>query len=178
MKLDRFAMEAVRYDVSSRAAAALANALLLDFGIIKYADLNQVVDRSKIEREKKKVMSRYGNQHDNKLSNLVCLGVDGKDGKNVLQFKNVIENGETRLPRVTEKEHHLIFTDENSFKNGSYLSHKNLPSNGATGLLQSEIVYNVLNEYDSLNSVQALFLDNTNVKTGQYFFSIIIFLII
>ncbi|XP_065649332.1 uncharacterized protein LOC136078164 [Hydra vulgaris] len=111
-------------------------------------------------------MSRYGDQHDNNLSNLVCLGVDGKDDKNVLQFKDVIENGETRLSRVTEKERHLTFTNENSFKNGSYLSHKNLPSNGATGLLQSEVVYNVLKEYDSLNSVQALLLDNTNVNTG------------
>ncbi|XP_065681321.1 uncharacterized protein LOC136094960 [Hydra vulgaris] len=115
MKLDRFAMEAVRYDVSSRAAAALANALLLDYGIIKHGDSNQVVDRSKIEREKKKVMSKYGNQHDNNLSNLVCLGVDGKDDKNVLQFKDVVENGETRLSRVTEKEYHLTFTNENIF---------------------------------------------------------------
>ncbi|XP_065677153.1 uncharacterized protein LOC136092605 [Hydra vulgaris] len=146
MKLDRFAMEAVRYDVSSCAAATLANALLLDYGIIKYGDLIQVIDRSKIEREKKKVMSRYGNQHDNNLSNLVSLGVNGKDDKNVLQFKDVVENREARLSRVTEKEHHLTFTNENSFKNGSYLSHKNFPSNGATGLLQSEIVYNVLKE--------------------------------
>nr|XP_047134034.1 uncharacterized protein LOC124812067 [Hydra vulgaris] len=129
--------------------ALLTNAPLLDYGIIKYGDLNQVVDRSKIEREKKKVKSIYGNQHDNNLRNLVCLGVDGKDDKNVLQFKDVVENGETRLSRVTEKEHHLTFTNENSFKNDSYLSHKNLPSNGATGLLQSEIAYNVLKKYDS-----------------------------
>ncbi|XP_065653685.1 uncharacterized protein LOC136080671 [Hydra vulgaris] len=104
-------------------------------------------------------MSRYGDQHDNNLSNLVCLGDDGKDDKNVLQFKDVIENGETRLSRVTEKEHHLTFTNENSFKNGSYLSHKNLPSKGATGLLQSEVVYNVLKEYDNTNV-------NTGFKTG------------
>ena len=29
----------------------------------------------------------------------------------------------------------------------------NLPANGAIGLLQSELVYDVLKEYDSLNSV-------------------------
>ena len=86
------------------------------------------------------------------------LGVDGKDDKNVLQFKDVIKNEKTRLLRVAEKEHHLTFTYESSFEKGLYLSRNNLQANGATGLLQSELVYDVLKEYDSLNSVQGLVL--------------------
>ena len=88
-------------------------------------------------REKKKIMSTCGDQHDTDLNNLVCMGVDGKDDKNVLQFKDVIENGKTRVMRVTETEHHLTFSYESSFEKSSYLSHNNLPANGATGLLQS-----------------------------------------
>ena len=91
-------------------------------------------------------MSMCNDQHGIDLSNLVCLGVDGKGDKNVLQFKDVIENGKTHLLRFTEKEHHLTFTYESSFEKGSYLSHNNLPANGATGLPQSKLVYDVLKE--------------------------------
>ena len=107
-------------------------------------------------------MSMWGDQHDTDLNNLVCLGVDGKDDKNVLQFKNVIENGKTLLLRVTEKEHHLTFTYESRFEKGSYLL-----ANGATGLLQSELVYDVLKGYDSLNSVQAYMHDNARPHTAK-----------
>ena len=47
------------------------------------------------------------------------MRVDGKDDKNALQFKDVIENGKTCLLRVTEKKHHLTFTYESSFEKGS-----------------------------------------------------------
>ena len=53
--LPNLAMQADRFGVSDRAAAALATATLIDVGMIKKDDDRLVIDRSKVRRERQKV---------------------------------------------------------------------------------------------------------------------------
>lgn len=50
-------LEMERYGVSQRATASICSALLLDIGIVTEIDFASVIDRSKIQRERKKVHS-------------------------------------------------------------------------------------------------------------------------
>jgi hypothetical protein len=53
--LPNLAMQADRFGVSDRAAAALATATLIDVGMIKKDDDRLVIDRSKVRRGRQKM---------------------------------------------------------------------------------------------------------------------------
>ena len=100
------------------------------------------------------------------VSELLCIGADGKEDKDLLIFKEIIEDNEPKLLRVKEKEHHLWITAESGENRGSYLAHKTLPRKGATGQVQALKILEVLEEYNSKNTILAVLLDNTAVNTG------------
>ena len=66
------------------AAAALANGLLKDFGIITREDRDEVIDGNKIRREKMRVSKGVVTEQDEDVINLTCIGVDGKKDKDSL----------------------------------------------------------------------------------------------
>ena len=74
----------LRYQISDMAAAALANGLLKDFGIITRNDKEEVIDSNKVMREKKRVSGGAVQVHDTNVQSLLCIGLDGKKDKNSL----------------------------------------------------------------------------------------------
>ena len=45
-------------------------------------------------------------------------------------------------------------------------THRLIPTTGATGVVQAEEVFSVLEEYDSVDTLKAVLLDNTHTNTG------------
>jgi DNA integrity scanning protein DisA with diadenylate cyclase activity len=72
-----------RYGVSDYAAAALANALLKDFGIITNTDRVEVIDSSKISREKRRIGATSVIDREQDILKLQCIGLDSKKDANV-----------------------------------------------------------------------------------------------
>ena len=125
------------------------------------------MDKSKLDRAKAKIKVIGEKLQSEGKSKLICIGVDSKIDENTLTFVEVTtDDGATALKKTKEPEHHLTFTSECGEICGEYLTHKVIPMVGATGQVLAEATLNVLNEYDSRNSVKALLLDNTSVNTG------------
>ena len=89
-KFPKFAIELIRNDVSSSVGAALGNAIMLDLsGLFADPTITSilVLDKSKIDRQKKivKLVSDFKSNENNR--EFVCLGVDGKIDNETLVVK-------------------------------------------------------------------------------------------
>ncbi|XP_065682592.1 uncharacterized protein LOC124816201 [Hydra vulgaris] len=142
-KFLKFAIELIRNDIGSLIGAALGNALMLDLsGLFNDPAIisTLVLDKSKIDRQKKsvKVLSDLKSVENNR--EFICLGVDGKIDNETLVIREIKkEDGEVVLKRSTEKEHHMTVIKEllSNLYSGEYLTHKVLPLVGATGKKQA-----------------------------------------
>lgn len=108
LNLQLVAMESIRYNVSSRATAAIISRTFESLGIITPENTSLVVDRSKIERDKLRLESRIvKNDIDNIMQSTVdCIFFDGKKCKNF----SLVQKGSGGLYRdnSAKKEHIII----------------------------------------------------------------------
>ena len=172
LKTPRYAMELIRGNVSSNLGANLANALLLDLQVMDLlrpgVDVKDVVlDKSKIDRETSRMKVKSDEKHKEDQEKLVCIGVDGKIDRNTLMYRESMhENRETKLKKGKEEEHHLTFTKEPGTKSGTYLTHRVIPVEGASAAVLSDEVHSVLEEFNSVHTLKAVLVDNTNTNIG------------
>ena len=114
VKLSSVASACDRHGLSDRAAASIASAVLQDVGIIHDGDVSQVVDRSKIRRErsqKRKILR--GNS-----SNLITgLYFDGLKDKTMVQVKECDDKFHRKI--LTEEHISIILSGPGS----SYFGH-------------------------------------------------------
>ena len=81
--LSNLAMEAERFGISDRAAASLASAVLVDFGIITKEDASCVIDRSKVRRERSKLRKLLRSEAEEVKDNISGIYFDGRRDKTV-----------------------------------------------------------------------------------------------
>ena len=97
----------------------------------------------------------------------LCVGIDGKVDDNTLTYTELTTpDQEVALKKGSTREHHLTFTREDGHSSGEYLIHRVIPTIGATGAVQAQVTLNVLQDYDSVDSILAVFVDNTPANTG------------
>ena len=77
-------MQADRFGVSDRAAAALATATLIDVGMIKKDDDRLVNDRSKVRRERQKVRQ---SMKGGKCGVVTSIYFDGRKDQTLMNVK-------------------------------------------------------------------------------------------
>ena len=119
-----------------------------------------------VDRAKTKVKSTAQQKHDQSMENLICIAVDGRMDKDTLLYKEIVaENGQKTMEKPKGPERHLTFTKETPYES-TYLIHRVLPNIGATGAVHAELVVDVLHEFNSENTIKAIFVDNTNANTG------------
>ena len=70
------------------------------------------------------------------------------------------------LKKSIESEHHLTFTYEDGKSTGTYLTHRTISIIGATGLVLANETFSVLQEFNSVESIQVVLLDSTAINTG------------
>jgi len=102
-------------------------------------------------------------KHNQKLQ---CLGIDSKLDNTLTCTSHEIE-GRLEVRRKTAPEHHLTFTAESGENAGKYLTHRDIPHLGATGQILAKETLSVLKEYNSIDSICAILVDNTAVNTGH-----------
>ncbi|XP_047127788.1 uncharacterized protein LOC124808635 [Hydra vulgaris] len=130
-KLDNFALECVRYAISSEAAAALGNGLLKDLGVITKTDKTDVLDKSKMNQAKKRVCLQSVAEHNIIVQNLSCIGCDSKDDKGSLVYRSMLPDSISKKNKLIEKS-----------------------------------TFEVLKQYNSVDSLLGIVFDITNVNTG------------
>ena len=152
--LPRFAEECDRWNLSDRAAGAIASALLTDLGLITPGDSKMIIDPSKVRREREKVRHKLQNEIKPKFSGLYF---DGRRD----DTKTSIEIDGKHYPRTQKEEHYVLISEPDNH----YLGHV-APRNGTSEAITSSIMtYFSNNDFDSDNII-AVGCDNTNVNTG------------
>lgn len=101
-----------RYGVSDYAAAALANGLLKDFGLITISDRVEVIDPSKISREKRRIGTASVTEREEDICHLQCIGLDSKRDANVPVILQTQEGEDVRIFKTKATVDHLTFTVE------------------------------------------------------------------
>lgn len=97
--------------MSDRAAAALASALLLDLGHIDRTDTTNIIDRSKIRRER--TQARKVMQEKRKVTHVESLGFDGRKDKTKKMCK--LKSGRWGRKKVLEEHITLIAEPGSTF---------------------------------------------------------------
>ena len=155
VKLPTLASSCDRHGLSDRAAASITSAVLQNIGIIHEGDISQVIDRSKIRREriKKRTILRV------ESSNLITgVYFDGCKDKTMVQVKE----GDGKLHRKTLTEEHISIVSE---PGSSYFGHVS-PTGGSSKVVTDELM-TYLHEKDvDLSKIQAMGCDGTAVNTG------------
>ena len=79
--------------------------------------------------------------------------------------KFVVENGQKTMKKTKRPERYLTFIKETPYES-KYMTHRVLLNIGAKGAVHAEQVVDVLHEFNSENTIKAIFVDNTNANTG------------
>ena len=157
-----YVSECIRYQVSDRAAVALYNAALRTIGTL---ETDKIVDKSKYRREKAKFGARQ--REKQKIVNrngIFCMGSDGKRNKKTrVKEVQIINNKEVeKFTRKTQE--HIVYTSE---PGGEYLDHSEIEEGKGTGKDLSEDFFEILVENNSVDTLEAVLCDGTNVNVGN-----------
>ena len=95
LKLKNFAREVDRYQVSDRAAAKLANGLMIDLGVVKEGKTKFLIDHSKVRREREKWGKKREEEHGKQ--ELMPEGGFYTDGKKSKTFVRDVTETKVRV---------------------------------------------------------------------------------
>ena len=149
----------MRWNVSDRAAAAIVNATLIDFGIISPDDTSCTVDRQKIIRAKRKCRADLnGNFLATKKSKYDGVFFDGKE----ISTLNV-SNATGHHKNIQVKQEHTVLVSE---PQSAYLGH--VTTQGKTAKEISDALLAFLGTRDAIPDVRVLGADSTATNTGPH----------
>lgn len=157
-KLATFARTCDRYGIADRPAAALASALMHDLNQVSN-DVAQVIDRSKVRRERKKL--RLDLQEEQLAKDLVvrALYFDGRKDKTISM--TTLDDGNSKLATITE-EHISVINEPGS----SYLGHVS-PISGSAQNIKDALCALLSERNISTSTVLAIGCDGTVTNTGN-----------
>jgi hypothetical protein len=157
IQLPTVARECDRWGISDRSAAAVATAVLQDIGIVSENDTSNVVDRSKIRREREK----HRNELRSTISeNVVMQGLyfDGRKDRT----RGQVRKGSKYYPIFTVEEHIVLLREPGS----QYLGHVT-PASGKARAVATGII-NLLSDNElKHDDIVAIGCDGTNANTGS-----------
>lgn len=154
VNLPSLALVCERTGVSDRVAAMIASSALKDYGVISHEDKSDVVDRSKLRRERQKLRKESQDQESSKL---VSLYFDGRKDKTLVQEKK----GDKYF-KATKVEDHYVLVQE---PGQAYYGHVTCASGSAEGILSMILEY-MAEKKEDLSNLKAVGCDGTAVNTG------------
>jgi len=157
-KLTNTARATERYGISDRAAADIASSVLTDFGIVTTDDNSEVIDRSKLRRERKKLRVELYSEAADSVANLRGLYFDGRKDKTLVQ-----EEIEGKLHRKVVLEEHIVLLEEPGSK---YLGHI-APISGNAKSIKSTMTDFFERNNMNLDNLTVIGCDGTAVNTGH-----------
>jgi len=156
-ELPAFARACDRHRVSDRSAAAIATAVLHDFGLISHVDSSNVIDKSKVRRERKKNRSKLICQVK-EYKDVTSLYFDGRKDKTLINVKK-----EKKYHRQVIVEEHLSLVAE---PNSIFLGHIT-PKGGSAKFISQSMSQFIALKYIVVKKLLAIGCDGTNVNTGR-----------
>ncbi|ESN92992.1 hypothetical protein HELRODRAFT_165142 [Helobdella robusta] len=157
VKLPNLAQACDRTGISDRSASLLVNAVLQDLQIITKTNSSQIVDRSKIRRERTKRRAHLQNKSFNEFTAVRGLYFDGRKDKTIQQDKKG-----TKYYRSTVTEEHVVLLSE---PGSLFLGHVSPMSGSAKNITLS--IKTFLKDADSnINELKAIGCDGTVINTG------------
>ena len=159
IKLSNMARVSLSCDVSISATAQIGTALLIDLGLVTAEDTSKIIDKSKIRRERDRIMKDLHQQGLSSLQEqtLKSFIFDGKRDSTKVLLED--EDGE-QFPAVREVEHFTIVDGID----GSYLTH--LDPDDGTGKSIAEKVHNWILSIGQEDNIQVIGGDSTGVNIG------------
>ena len=165
-KFPNLIAQSLRFGTPARVVAALASATLIDVGYVTEEDSSMVIDKSKVMREREKLMKQLRSAADDKYKeeDIKCILFDGR--KNLT---NILEKDEEtgRYYQSRIKLEHIVVTSE---PGGEYLFHfvpeeatkENKPAKQvAVQIVDWLVKYGVDSTLGSIGG------DSTNSNTGR-----------
>ena len=163
--MTNYSLECDRYGISDRAAAALANAIMTDLEIIDEKRTKNVIDKSKIRRERTRVRNQSVMEKNKDISGgIKCIGFDGKRDRKTKIQKSVIQNGKEKLVHEVGTEEHITYTSEPNEAGHSYLCHSTIAANQGTGRDLAKDFHEVIVAHNSETTIEAVVCDGTSVR--------------
>ena len=158
LNLTNLARESLRGGASVRLTSSLATAVLLDLNIVTKEDASLVIDPSKVQRAREKVMREERIEAHEKLDDtkLECVFFDAR--KDQTKMVVVDEDGE-EFARTLSEEHYTLTDPHN------YLTHLT-PVEGTGAQGTADVVLDYFKEVDQVENVKVLGGDSTNSMTG------------
>lgn len=161
MILRNLAKECDRWGVSDRAGAAIANAVLIDAGIITYEDQTNVIDKSKLRRSREEYRTERQAEDTQQLEEKQGHAYYF-DGKKTMSL--CVEEDEQGKKYNTMRELELI--SMSAEPGGLYVTH--LEPEGGKGLDVAEAVLGFLREHNLDKSWLIVGGDSTAANTGKH----------
>jgi hypothetical protein len=153
--LQSFAEACDRVGVSDRGAALLSTSLLEDIGLVDNENMSEVIDRSKVRRERKSYRDIITASEPSEITSLYFDG--RKDATYVVQ-----KIGDRNHKRKITEEHITVISEPDS----KYIGHFT-PVSGAAQNIANELLQFATDKLLSINSLIAVGCDGTAVNTGR-----------
>lgn len=145
-----------RTGVSDRSAAAIASAVLQDFGVISSLDASSVVDRSKVRRERKR--KRVEVEHTAVTDIVQGLYFDGRKDKTLVNTKKG-----NKFYRERKVEEHICLVQQPQSR---YIGHV-IPKSGSAKEISNSIISFLTQNLVDTKDIIAVGCDGTNTNTGH-----------
>ena len=152
------ALEADRFDVSNRAAAAISTAALIDFGVVSAENRTHIIDSNKVWRARQKLRKNIRKDEVFLQNDVSAIFFDGR--KDLTLFKEKVDD---RWYSKTRKEDHYVLVGEPEMV---YLDHITLERGTGAEIADGLYKY-VKNEMSCGDKLRAIGADSTAVNTGN-----------
>ena len=157
--LTNLAVMCERFDVSDRAGAAIASAVLKDFWVIDDGNLADVIDRSKLSRERQKYRQKLKDDEECNFETVKSIYVDGQKYVTLI----FIETEDSRFyPKVETEEHYVVVGKPGKL----YLTHLSVQDGKGTTIGQA--LYKAIKNTDLQNTLSTIGSDGTPIMTGKH----------
>jgi hypothetical protein len=147
-----------RTGVSDRSAAIIASSVLKDFGVVSQENSVNVIDRSKVRRERKRVRNQLQKDSVDQNATISALYFDGRKDSTLVR-----ENKKGSFYRATKVEEHIVLLAK---PDSIFLGHAS-PISGTSANISSGIIEFLTENAINLSKLIAVGCDGTNVNTGN-----------
>lgn len=151
------ALEADRYGVSNRAAAAISTATLVDYGIISLEDQINIVDHHKVWRARQQLRRAIRATPINNEEETMAIFFDGRKDMTLVKEKR----GDKWYSMKKIEEHYVMIGEPGTF----YLCHLTLER--GTGSAIADSIHSSIEEMGITDKIMAVGADSTAVNTGH-----------
>ena len=159
MKWSNLARMSERFQVSDRAAAAIANSVMQDLGFITENDKTYVIDRSKLrrERERSRTEIREKEQENFKLVNAIYF-----DGRKDAPQVTIQGPNDKYYKSVQLEDHYTLIGEPGEY----YLTH--FSTEDGKGRTIAQKIFNTIVDTELHNKLAVVRTDGTASMTGKY----------